>query len=324
MPTNLVVCSCEDLVISPTITGPGPFTCVWRKDGTVIPGQTNVTLTVPMMTLQKAGSYTFEITGPCNSVTLTTEVTVLLVRSGRWDNTNSIVIPQIGAASPYPSSIFVQCAPKSISQLQVTLHGFSHEFPDDVDIMLVAPNGTAIVLMSDSGGIGANAVNNVELTFSQDATAFLPDNAKLVSGLYRPTNQANDIDPFQSPAPSGASTTNLSALYGTNPNGYWSLYVVDDHGEDSGSLKGWTLDFGNEDFVAHSVSLTTPEMLPSGAFQMQLHGTPGKTYYLEASASMTDWTIIQTNQLSTAFKTLIDYTAPQFNYRFYRASGCPD
>ncbi|HEY0551197.1 MAG TPA: hypothetical protein VGF13_16445, partial [Verrucomicrobiae bacterium] len=184
------------------------------------------------------------------------------------------------------------------------------------------PNGTAIKLLSDCGGSGANAISNVDLTFSADATAFLSDNAKIRAGVYRPSDYPNDIDPFQSPAPANANSTNLLALYDTNPNGYWSLFVVDDHGQDAGSLKGWTLDFGEAEFVMPNVSLSLPEMLPGGAFQMQLQGTANKTYYLEASANFTNWTIIQTNYLPTGSATIIDYTAPQFDYRFYRATGC--
>ena len=55
---------------------------------------------------------------------------------------------------------------------------------------------------------------------------------------------------------------------------------------------------------------------------MQLLGEPGKVYFLEASTNLLNWTIIQTNQLNASSMTLIDSTAPQFKYRFYRASGC--
>jgi subtilisin-like proprotein convertase family protein len=322
LPTNIVACVCDDVVLTPTVSGVGPFMCVWRKNGVLLAGETNASLVLQMLNTLSAGNYTLELYGPCNSVTNTTVLQVLNVTSGRWSNTNSLVIPQLGVASLYPSKILVQCAPKVISQLQVTLHGLSHAFPDDVDIMLVAPNGTAIKLLSDCGGSGANAISNVDLTFSAEATAYLPDNAKIRAGTYRPTDYLNDVDPFQSPAPASANATNLNALYGTNPNGYWSLFVVDDHGQDAGSMRGWTLDFGDEDFVMENVVLTSPEMLPSGAFQMELHGEPNKTYFIEASSSLTNWTIIQTNHLVAPTMTIVDYTAPQFNYRFYRATGC--
>jgi len=326
LPTNIVACVCDDLVLAPAVTGAGPFTCVWRKNGAVLVGETNSSLILSMLNTLSAGNYTLELYGPCNSVTNTTALQVVNVTNSRWSNTNLLVIPQLGVASTYPSRILIQCAPKAIRHLEVTLHGLTHSYPDDVDIMLVSPTGLAIKLLSDCGGSGANAISNVDLTFSTSATVFLSDNAKIRTGAYRPSNYdpLNDVDPFQSPAPTDASATNLLALYETNPNGYWSLFVVDDHGQDAGFLKGWTLDFGEAEFVLPNVRLSSPELLPNGAFQMQLHGTQNKTYYVEASVNFTNWTIIQTNYLSTESATIIDYTAPQFDYRFYRATGCRD
>ena len=324
LPTNLVACVCDDILLTPTVTGTGPFSCVWRKNGEVLVGETNFSLSLPMLNVLSSGQYTLELFGPCNSVTSTTMLQVINSSQGRFSNTNVLVIPQLGPASLYPSRILVQCAPKIISQLTITLHGLSHAFPDDVDIMLVAPNGTAIKLLSDCGGSGANAINNVDVMFSAEATAFLSDNAKIRAGTYKPSDYPNDIDPFQSPAPANATTTNLASLYGTNPNGNWSLFIVDDHGQDAGSLQGWTLDFGNVEAIPPNVKLTSPEMLPGGAFQMVLHGTENKIYYVEASSNLTNWTIIQTNFLIGTSKTVIDYSAPQFNFRFYRAVGCRD
>ena len=100
------------------------------------------------------------------------------------------------------------------------------------------------------------------------------------------------------PAPA-TSSSQLSALFGSNPNGTWSLYVNDDHGRDEGSLSGWSLDFGNSDYIFADVSLSEPQKLPNGAFRMHLNGTPNKTYYIEASTDLQSWTIIQTNQLSS-------------------------
>ena len=131
---------------------------------------------------------------------------------------------------------------------------------------------------------------------------------------------------FQSPGPptNTVYATQLSAFYGSNPNGHWKLFVVDDHGRDGGGINGWILDFGHAEFVFPNVSLTAPVALPDGSFQMQLHGQPDKIYYLEASTDLHHWNLIQTNRLHGASMTLTDPAAAQLNRRFYRASGCPD
>src|SRR5205085_1181159 len=121
------------------------------------------------------------------------------------------------------------------------LENFSHTSPDDVDILLVAPNGRRIVLMSDVGGSAAAA--NLSITLTDAAAASLPDNSALTSGIFKPTN-FDDTDTFPSPAPQGNPTgATLGAFYGTNPNGTWSLYVVDDNGNNAGTISGgWNLD----------------------------------------------------------------------------------
>jgi PKD repeat protein len=93
--------------------------------------------------------------------------------------------------------------------------------------------------MSDAGG--SSTISNVDLTFNDSAANDLPQNTIITSGNYRPTNYgAGDTFPAPAPAPSAATT--LSTFNSTDPNGTWSLYVVDDTGGDSGSISGgWCL-----------------------------------------------------------------------------------
>lgn len=159
--------------------------------------------------------------------------------SGGWSivvqtSTDLINIPASGAASPYPSQVIVSGLQGSVTKAVVTLTNFSHLAPDDVDVLLVAPNGRRIVLMSDAGG--ATEVGRLNLTFDDAATASLPDNAPLASGNYKPTNYEPD-DAFPAPAPPGATTgATLNAFYGSPANGVWKLYVVDDAGDNFGSI----------------------------------------------------------------------------------------
>src|SRR5207249_331651 len=154
-------------------------------------------------------------------------------------NAALISIPAIGIGSLYPSKISVAGLPSNPSKVTVTLKGISHTYPDDLDILLVGPGGQKVLLMSDAGG-GAG-INNVTLTFDDAAASKLPDSSAIVAGTYKPTDFVTG-DTFPSPAPGGPYGTTLSAFSGLDPNGTWSLYVLDDAASDSGSIAGgWSL-----------------------------------------------------------------------------------
>lgn len=155
-------------------------------------------------------------------------------------NLNTVNIPDSGVASLYPSNIKVSGQLGTVVGVKVLLHGLSHNLPDDIDLLLVSPNGRSVVLMSDAGG--SAAVSNLSLTFDDSAANSLPDNSPIVSGSYKPTNIGTG-DSFPYPAPANApSGTALSVFNGSNPNGSWGLYLVDDTSGNAGSLTGgWSL-----------------------------------------------------------------------------------
>src|SRR5262249_40891807 len=67
-------------------------------------------------------------------------------------NPTTIVIPQLGQASPYPSVINISNAVGIVGKVTVTLSNLNHTFPDDIDVLLVGPSGERALLMSDAGG----------------------------------------------------------------------------------------------------------------------------------------------------------------------------
>jgi subtilisin-like proprotein convertase family protein len=161
-------------------------------------------------------------------------------------NSSPISIPDSGQATPYPATINVSGLSGTITDVDVTLGGVSHTWPDDVSALLVGPGGQNVMLMSDVGG-GAD-LNGVELTFDDEAPGTLPDGAQITAGTYKPTQvSAEDDHPspasLPSPAPAGPYGASLSALDGAAPNGTYSLYVYDDATGDAGQLaSGFSLD----------------------------------------------------------------------------------
>src|SRR5262249_50639386 len=145
--------------------------------------------------------------------------------SNTFANPATITIPGSGSANPYPSNITISGLAGTITDVNVSLLGFTHTNPDDVDVLLVGPAGQKIILLSD---VGCSAdISGVNLVLDDSAATSLPDNSLLTSGTFKPTN-IGASDTFASPAPAGPYSSSLSAFQGTSPNGTWRLYVVDD------------------------------------------------------------------------------------------------
>ena len=164
--------------------------------------------------------------------------TFTLPRLSVFENPALIIISNVGPASPYPSSITVAGVTGLVSKVTVTLNKINHTYPDDVDVLLVAPNGQKVILMSDAGG--PNKLENVVLTLDSSAASALADEGQLVSGVFTPADYPPS-DAFPG-APEGPYNTSLSNFAGSDPNGVWSLYVVDDTSGDAGNIAGgWSI-----------------------------------------------------------------------------------
>ena len=110
-------------------------------------------------------------------------------------------------------------------------------------MLLVGPGGQTAIIMSDAGG-SPGGISNVTLTLDDFAADPLPVSTPapvplVTTGTYRPTNYPNpnpaDPDTFPSPCPITTPSPDsvLSTFNGTNPNGTWSLYIVDDNSDNT-------------------------------------------------------------------------------------------
>lgn len=140
-----------------------------------------------------------------------------------------------GKADPYPSVINVAGLPGAITKVSLTLMGFTHPSPADVDILLVSPDGANSIVFSDVGGI--NAVEGLNITLDDSAANDLPVLLPLTSGTFRPRNSKLE-DVFPAPAPVAPYRNSTLDFKGRDPNGLWSLYVVDDTAQWAGALRG--------------------------------------------------------------------------------------
>ncbi len=230
-----------------------------------------------------AQNYTFSASGNLGdtlSVTLqlqdgavnlgTVTFTYQLGATSVTGSSSTITGVDVGPALTYPSVITVSGQAGTVLKATVTLSNVTHTFPDDLDILLVSPSGHKVLLVSDVGG--GFALSGVNITLDDSAASSLPDSGVITDGVYKPSNYLNaPTDPlstndvFAAPAPAAPYAAKLAELVGTNPNGQWSLYVMDDQTGNVGAISGWSLSLVTVATIAPSadVALTvTPSPEP--------------------------------------------------------------
>ncbi len=169
------------------------------------------------------------------------------------NNTEQLVIPADGRALPYPSVKYVSGLTGVITKVTLTLNRFNHGDYGDVNIMLVSPEGTKLVVMSGAmNGTFDSTERNI--TFDDAAGSFIPQASRPagVDHTFKP--RAYEVTTFPDPAPSNPSgalydgvgptyaDVGMAAFNGEDPNGSWALWVYDDLALNSGYfLGGWDI-----------------------------------------------------------------------------------
>lgn len=191
--------------------------------------------------------------GPLNLGTNVFSFT-LGTNQSRFTNNTLITIRDNTNALPYPSTITVSGLSGVVGKAAVTLVSMAHTHPDDVDIMLSSPSGQNMLLLANNGG--GNTVTNLNLTLDSTASTPVPIGGQIVSGTNRP-NPNLPVATFPAPAPPGPYATTLAAASGSNPNGAWSLFVMDDTPLDVGVISnGWVLSLTTASIIQPAVNLS--------------------------------------------------------------------
>ena len=184
-------------------------------------------------------------------------------------NSAPIVINDNSSATPYPSTIDVSGLGGSLKKATAKLVNFTHSFPRDVDVLLVSPNGQESFLMAKAGG--SIAVQNVSLTFDDDAATSLSNSTALTTSTNRPTSYALvppafPVPPPPAQVPTPPYYTNLSIFNGPTPNGVWSLFVFDDTVSHVGGISnGWALNLTTYTPVAANADVALTMSGPAGS-----------------------------------------------------------
>jgi hypothetical protein len=216
--------------------------------------------------------------------------------ASQFRNTVPIQFETGSVVNPYPSTITVVNGPAQIGGMRVTFYDLWHVLPDNIDILLVGPQGQEFVLMGDAGGtLAIDPATPVTLTLQDSQPAVLPDAGPLMTGKFEPTTWESPVANFPAPAPAGpynepGSTiggSGVQTLFGTfgltNANGAWNLYARDDNGSlvaITGEMAGgWGLEFLTTTAANASISgrVTTADGLSIRNAEMVLTGNSLET-----------------------------------------------
>jgi subtilisin-like proprotein convertase family protein len=136
------------------------------------------------------------------------------------------VVPDDGSVVTF--EIAVTGLPSTIDTtfgVETVCFNITHTWDSDLQIKLIAPDGTSVLLISGVGGDGDNFFSTCLNDF---ATTPIAQGAPPFTGLYVPMG---DMGLFNN---------------GQNPNGIWKLQCNDTYPQDEGTLLNWGITFGNE------------------------------------------------------------------------------
>jgi subtilisin-like proprotein convertase family protein len=165
-------------------------------------------------------------------------------------------------------------------------------FQPDLDILLQAPNGHAVMLMSDVGsGRGRKSIG-----FDDCAPRALRPGQSPFLIRARPTNfPGGDGDAMNAPAPSPPYGNTLAEFNGMTPNGIWQLWVMDDdagtpHGEFD-SIESWSLTFFTQstesrpELGLNSLSCSQPDYDGDGRIDIAVYRPQTAEWFISQSGS---------------------------------------
>ncbi|MBI5759983.1 MAG: M36 family metallopeptidase [Planctomycetales bacterium] len=116
--------------------------------------------------------------------------------------------------------VTVAGTPGFVQDVNVTLD-ITHPYDADMDVFLIAPSGKKVELFTD---VGSNLANFTNTTLDDSAPVSITGQGARApfTGTFRPEGR-------------------LSDFIGENPNGVWTLQVIDDAPRDTGRLNSWSL-----------------------------------------------------------------------------------
>jgi subtilisin-like proprotein convertase family protein len=148
-----------------------------------------------------------------------------------FTNDTDVPIPDLSTAE---SAIAVSGIVSPVTSITVTLT-LTHTYDDDLDILLIDPEGNTIALSLNNGGSDDNYT----------ATIFSDQSLNPISGGTAPFT--GTFAPEQ----------NLANLLPGLINGSWTLRIVDEVAVDEGNLETWSLNFTHSNVIEGTAAAET-------------------------------------------------------------------
>lgn len=151
------------------------------------------------------------------------EFSTTVSNSSCESNTNNTIMPVGPNAGDVTESIIAVTNDFVVGDVNVTVN-IQHTFDADIEIKLVGPDNTEVVLSNRNGGSGDNYTNTV---FDDEGTNAIAGGTPPFTGTFVPDES-------------------LSAFDGGSSLGDWTLVITDFADLDGGQLDNWTLQLCDE------------------------------------------------------------------------------
>jgi subtilisin-like proprotein convertase family protein len=116
------------------------------------------------------------------------------------------------------SSTVTVSSPYDVIDVDVLVN-ITHTYTGDLDLFLIGPDGTTVLLSDQHGGSGNN---DTDTHFDDDAATPIASGSAPFTGSFQPEQP-------------------LAVLAGRPAAGDWTFKVVDNWGADTGTIDGWQL-----------------------------------------------------------------------------------
>ncbi len=192
--------------------------------------------------------------------------------------TGSGPIPDGPAGAAFSQTINVSGLGGDVVDVSITITGLTTSNPDDLDFLLVGPDGVHnLEFWSDVGG--NLDITNLTFTIADFGTSTLSDNGPLAAGTLRAADytitEANSFFgptfTINHPTGNGGIATFASAFAGITPNGNWTLYVRDDEAADIASFTSWSLSIATSGVAPTATELTQTQAYTEGGATVALN-----------------------------------------------------